>query len=141
MPEIFFATGQCLCGNVKYTIKSAPQRMAQCHCNDCKRSSGTGHISNAFFKKEDVKINGQTSSYDSLTDSGSTLTRHFCPTCGSRIFGTNSTAKNMIGISAGTLDDSSWFNPDFIVYNKRKANWDFMDVSIPTFEAMPPVSK
>jgi len=133
-----FATGQCLCGNVKYTISSAPVRMGQCHCDDCRRSTGTGHSSNAFFDKNDVHIEGKTSSYDSSTDTGSIITRNFCPKCGSRLFGTSNVVTNVIGVSAGTLDDSSWFKPNAIVYNKRKPEWDFMDESIPSFKEMPP---
>ncbi len=132
-----FATGQCLCGEVKYTIFSAPLRMAQCHCDDCKKTSGTGHVSNAFFKQDDVEIKGKTSSYSSKTDSGSTITRHFCQICGSRLFGFNSAAENIIGVAVGTVKDSAWFKPEFIVYNKRKPSWDFMDESVPTFEEMP----
>ena len=137
MSENNFAMGQCLCGKVKFTISSEPLRMAQCHCDDCRKSTGTGHVSNAFFKEDDVDIKGETQSYDLVTDSGSIITRHFCPTCGSRLFGINSTSKNIIGISAGTLEDSSWFKPELIVYSKRKPDWDFMDDRVPTFEEMP----
>lgn len=138
MTEKYFATGQCLCGNVKYTISSAPVRMGQCHCDDCRRSTGTGHASNAFFEKEAVHIEGETKSYDSNTDTGSIITRYFCPECGSRLFGTSNVVTNMISVSAGTLDDSSWFKANAIVYNKRRPTWDFMDKDIPTFEEMPP---
>jgi len=137
MADKNFAAGQCLCGKVSYTIASKPLRMAQCHCDDCRKSTGTGHISNAFFKVDDVIVKGETSSYASPTDSGSIITRHFCSTCGSRLFGFNSASKNIIGVSVGTLEDSTWFKPDFIVYNKRKSNWDFMDPSIATFDEMP----
>ncbi len=138
MSEKYFAAGQCLCGEVKVTISSEPLRMAQCHCDDCKKITGTGHASIAFFNRDEVNINGKTKSFSSLTDSGSTITRHFCPTCGSRLFGINSKADNMIGVSIGALEDSSWFKPALIIYNKRKSGWDFMDESIPTFESMPP---
>ena len=141
MSEKYFATGECLCGIVKYRISSAPVRMGQCHCDDCRKSTGTGHSSNAFFKKEDVDIEGETSSFDSMSDTGSTITRYFCSKCGSRLFGTSSIVTNIISVSAGTLDDSSWFKPDAIVYNKRKPKWDFMDKNIPTFEEMPPSPK
>ena len=140
MSEKDFAAGQCLCGKVKFTISSEPQRMAQCHCNDCQKATGTGHVSIAFFKEDDVDIKGETRSYGSVTDSGSTITRYFCPTCGSRLFGINSSSENIIGVSVGTLEDSSWFKPELIVYNKRKPNWDFMDESVPTFDEMPPPS-
>ena len=132
-----FATGQCLCGGVKYSITSEPLTMGQCHCDDCRRSTGTGHGSLAFFMQDDVQIEGETTGYASKTDSGSTITRHFCPICGSTVFGQNSDSKNSLGIAVGTLDDSSWFKPEFIVYNKRKPSWDFMDESVATFEEMP----
>jgi len=132
-----FATGQCLCGEVKYSIFLAPLRMAQCHCDDCQKSSGTGHVSIAFFKQEDVEIKGETSRYSSKTDSGSTITRHFCSKCGSRLFGFNTASENIIGIAVGTVKDSAWFKPEMIVYNKRKPRWDFMDESVPSFEEMP----
>ncbi len=67
------------------------------------------------------------------------ITRHFCPKCGSRLFGENSAATNIIGVTAGTLNDSHWFKANAIVYNKRKPKWDIMDESIPTFEEMPPL--
>lgn len=138
MSEQYFATGQCLCGDVKYTIFSAPVRMGQCHCDHCRRLTGTGHSSNAFFAKDAVRIEGETSRYDSIADTGAVITRHFCPNCGSRLFGTSNVNTNIISVSAGTLDDSSWFKPNAIVYNKRKPTWDFMDESIPAFEEMLP---
>ncbi|NOQ16090.1 MAG: Gfa-like protein [Methyloprofundus sp.] len=138
MTEKNYATGQCLCGKINYTISAAPRIMSQCHCDDCRKATGTGHASNAFFKQNDVHISGETSSYVSVADSGSTITRYFCSTCGSLLFGSLSGIKNVIAVAVGTLDDSSWFKPSVIVYNKRKPQWDFMDKSIPTFEGMPP---
>lgn len=133
-----FAAGSCLCGKVKYTIATPPIRMGQCHCEDCRKSTGTGHASNAFFEKNDVNITGETHTYDSITDTGSTITRHFCPVCGSRLFGESSIFTHIIGVAVGTLNDSSWFKADAIVYSKSKPIWDFMDENIPTFEEMPP---
>ena len=139
MSEQHFATGQCLCGSVKYTISSAPVRMGQCHCDHCRRLTGTGHSSNAFFVKDAVHIEGDTSHYAVTADTGAVITRYFCPKCGSRLFGTSNVATNIISVSAGTLDDSSWFKANAIVYNKKKPAWDFMDKDIPTFEEMMPI--
>lgn len=138
MSENYFAKGQCLCGKVSYTISAAPRVMSQCHCDDCRKATGTGHASNAFFKESDVQIKGETSHYVSVADSGSSITRYFCPVCGSPLFGTLSGLKNVLAVAVGTLNDSSWFKPSAIVYNKRKPQWDFMDESIPAFEEMPP---
>ena len=58
-----FATGHCLCGAVNFTINAEPVASGQCHCKDCQRASGTGHMSLAFFKAEDVELSGETASY------------------------------------------------------------------------------
>ena len=139
MSKSTFATGQCLCGKVQYSISSEPLGMAQCHCEHCQRSTGTGHMSLAFFNKDDVKIEGKTSSYTTTADDGAQLTRHFCPECGSRLFATNSVKTTMMSIAVGCVDDNSWFKPGAIVYNKRKPAWDCMDPDLPAFEEMPPV--
>jgi hypothetical protein len=98
-------------------------------------------MSLAFFATDDVTIKGDTSSYTTDTDSGDEVTRHFCTDCGSRLFGTNSKATTVTGIAVGCIDDNSWFKPAAIVYNKSKPAWDFMDETLPTFEAMPPPPK
>ena len=139
MSKSTFATGHCLCGKVEYSIGSEPVRMVQCHCEHCQRSTGTGHISLAFFNKDDVNIKGETSSYTTTADDGAKLTRHFCSECGSRLFGNNSSKPTMMSIAVGCVDDNSWYKPEAIVYNKRKPTWDCMDASLPAFEEMPPV--
>ena len=137
MSDGSFATGKCLCGKVTYSISSSPLRMGQCHCEDCRRTSGTGHISNAFFAASAVTIEGETASYNTDADSGATLTRFFCPSCGSRLFGKNSSKPDAISVTAGTLNNSDWFKPNFIVYNRAKPVWDIMDENVPTFDEMP----
>src|SRR5207253_11167036 len=129
---------KCLCGAVNYSIKAEPMSMGQCHCKDCQRASGTGHMSIARFKREDVTISGQPTSYASVAESGNTNTRHFCPVCGSRVFGENSARPGVVGITAGCLDENDWFAPQAVVYTGRRAPWDKTAQDIPNFERMPP---
>lgn len=131
------ASGQCLCGKVDVKIDAVPFRMAQCHCRDCQKISGGGHMSLAFFSEEGVTITGETASYASTTDSGNTTTRHFCSTCGSRISGVNTVRPGVIGIPIGILDQRDWFAPQAIVYCKNRDEWDKTRDDIPNFDAMP----
>ena len=111
MPDRPFATGRCQCGAVSYTIAAPPVGMGQCHCKDCQRATGMGHISVARFNRKDVKIEGVTKTFAVSADSGNINTRHFCPDCGGRLFGENSAFPGMINVSAGSIDDNSWFSP------------------------------
>lgn len=133
-----FATGRCLCGQVQWAAAAAPIRMVQCHCKDCQRFTGTGHISNAIFNAADVTVTGETAQHATTTDSGNTATRHFCPTCGSRVFGFTTLRPGCISIMVGTADDHSWFEPQAIVYAKRRPAWDLTRQDIPNFDEMPP---
>ena len=133
-----FATGRCLCGAVTFSISGQPVGTGQCHCKDCQRASGTGHMSLAFFKREDVELKGDTRSFAVTADSGNTNTRHFCPKCGGRVFGENSARPGMMGISVGAVDDNAWFQPQRVVYIKSKPAWDVTATDIPNFDMMPP---
>jgi len=141
MTQEFLAKGRCLCGAVQVTVRAAPMRMAQCHCRDCQRISGTGHTTNALFKEADVEISGETKGYAVIADSGSTLTRYFCPTCGSRMFNRNSARPGVMILPAGVFDDSDWFQPQMALYTARRPAWDPERADIPSFEAMPPPPK
>ncbi|ARN82338.1 GFA family protein [Methylocystis bryophila] len=141
MAEGFPVSGQCLCGAVRVTAKAAPFRMAQCHCRDCQRVSGTGHTTNALFHEADVEVIGETRGFAVTADSGSTLTRYFCPVCGSRMFGHNSKRPGAVVLSAGIFDESDWFQPQMALYSARRPAWDPERADIPNFETMPPSPK
>ncbi len=140
MSEQSFATGRCLCGAVSYSITAEPMAAGQCHCKDCQRASGTGHMSLAFFKTDDVNIIGETASYAVTADSGNTNTRHFCPKCGGRLFGENSARPGMIAVAVGSIDDNEWFKTQRVVYVKDRPQWDSTPVDIPNFDMMPPAT-
>ncbi len=131
-------TGRCSCGEITYSISGEPKTMVQCHCIDCQRATGTGHISLGFFSQDDVTINGEAKGFTTTTDSGNQNTRYFCPTCGSRLYGLNSGRPGTITIAVGCLDDQSWFSPNAVVYTRRRQHWDITNTDIPNFEAMPP---
>ncbi len=129
-------SGHCHCGEVSYKVTGEPVRMAQCHCNACRRTTGTGHNVLAFFNKDQLSISGKTRTHQSSADSGNTRTRHFCPTCGSRLFSENSRTPETIGIAVGSFDNSDWFKPEVILYTSEHPVWDPIDPEIPTHEQM-----
>jgi len=71
-------TGGCLCGAVRFVATGEPTRVGLCHCLDCRNHSGTPFFAAAIFPAEAVTITGETREYRN---------RHFCPTCGSSVFG------------------------------------------------------
>lgn len=111
--------------------------MAQCHCKDCQRASGTGHMSNAIFDEADVTVTGETNSFTVTTDNGNAYARHFCPACGSRLFAKNSGRPGMILVAVGILDDTSWFKPEVVLYTRSRPHWDITTDDVPNYETAP----
>ena len=133
-----FATGSCQCGEISLEIEHKPKLMLQCHCLDCQKSSGTGHTSNAYFAKAAVLIKGEAKGYTVISDSGGEMTRYFCPSCGSRLYGFNATQPDLLSVPVGFLQDHSWFYPQAVLYASKNSDWDITSDETPHFDSMPP---
>lgn len=131
-------TGGCLCGAVRYESNVEPVFAGNCHCKDCQRASGGPYTPAMFFPAAGVIVTGTTKVYQAVADSGNTIDRHFCPNCGSQLFTRLSAMPDLIGLRAGTLDDSSLYKPALDIYVSRASHWDFMDPKLPKFADAPP---
>ncbi len=129
--------GGCLCGAVCYEAQADPIIVAHCHCTDCQKSSGTGHGTHVGLPEAAVKFSGEIKFYDSPADSGNTVSRGFCPACGSAIFSRNSSMPGMAFLRASSLDNPDAVAPSMIVYASRAPKWDTMDPSLPSFAELP----
>jgi len=55
--------GGCLCGAVRYAANAEPAFMANCHCDDCQKSSAAGHMSLIGLPKDAVEFSRQAVVY------------------------------------------------------------------------------
>ncbi len=131
-------TGGCLCGAVRYSCSAEPAMAGHCHCEDCRRSSGSGHCSHLAVADEGMSITGETRGYERSADSGNLITRHFCPTCGAAIYSRNGGMPGLTFLRASSLDDLEVFKPQMHVYAARAPIWDTPSSGLPVFEKMPP---
>ena len=99
-------TGGCQCGALRYRAEGEPLIQGFCHCRNCQRISGAGHIGFICFPESAVVVEGATRSYSLTGGSGRTATRYFCPTCHSDVFGRAEVMAGQINLYAGSLDDT-----------------------------------
>jgi hypothetical protein len=130
-------SGKCLCGAVTYEADVEPMVTANCHCTDCRGATGAAYSTISFFKSADVTISGETKTYEHTADSGHHMTKHFCPNCGSQLFGVNSAREGMIGIRAGTIEQTDLVKPARNVYVSSKIASTPLDLELPASEKMP----
>jgi hypothetical protein len=130
-------SGKCLCGNVSYQCHSEPKAIFNCHCEDCRRATGSVFGTNLFVPEAKVEISGEVSSYSHISDSGSTMTKRFCPNCGSLLFGSNSAKPNVVSIRAGTVDQLALIKPQINLFMDKKVPSTSIDENLEQASRMP----
>jgi hypothetical protein len=131
-------TGVCLCGAVRYESSEDATITGHCHCINCRKSSCKGHGSHMGILAYALTLKGTLSSYGAPTDTSSTVTRNFHPTCGFAINSINSAMEGMLFIRASSLDAPELFKPKVVVYTSRAPSWDKMDPNLLAFEKNTP---
>lgn len=130
-------TGKCLCGAVSYIAKAAPVVVAQCHCEECRRLSGTGHTVGAMFISDLVALSGKLSEFRYDSGKGSQVTKAFCSNCGSPIYGKNTRMPDHLTLSLGTMDDASGLAVEVVIFERDKPHWDQLGQDVVSFATQP----
>ena len=115
MTSVRIAT--CNCGAVRLEASGGPQRTGLCHCLTCRKETGSPFMAFGVWAIPDVKVFGPTASWRGTTDE-----RHFCPSCGSRMFALNGAGE--IEIRLGAFDEAPGsINPGYELYVRRRESW------------------
>jgi hypothetical protein len=56
-------TGGCNCKSIRYTIDADPIMVAQCHCRNCQRQSGSAFSVNVVVANPAVTVTGTLTDY------------------------------------------------------------------------------
>ena len=124
--------GGCLCGQIRYEFSGEPIAAVHCHCMDCQKATGSGFATVFGLALEDVSITGADAlnTYTVSADSGQSVTREFCTSCGSQLFTQAENNPGFLWIKAGSLDDSSWLEPTDSCWTGSARSWAPADGSL-----------
>lgn len=115
--------GSCLCGAVRYVVDGEFDRFYLCHCEHCRKDTGSAHAANLFSSTALLKW---TSGQDKVTFFNLPSTRHsksFCSICGSALPSAQAESK-LVVVPAGSLDTAIGNEPDAHIFMSSKAAWD-----------------
>lgn len=101
-------TASCLCGDVRIAVTGEPYRVGLCHCMDCRKHHGALFHASAIFPEGAVTISGETRDYEG---------RHFCPRCGSSVFGVSG---DEVEVNLGAFDAPDAFVPTYELWTIRR---------------------
>jgi len=114
----------CQCGSLTATIDDgAEPTVVMCHCIDCQKRSGSQFGSIAYYPAGQVAVSGEAREFSRATDSGSTFTTGFCPTCGSTVYARPGRMPEILGVTVGTIADPGLGTPVRSVYEQSKHHW------------------
>jgi len=134
-------SGGCVCGDVRYEIHSRPLLMFKCHCRDCQRVSGGPYTPVVVVPLKHFKFTqGAVQHYATPTLGGGHNLRGFCARCGSRITGAENPERGIIAVTAGSLDDSSWFKSKMDVFVEDAQLWDLLEPDTPKHQQFRPAN-
>jgi hypothetical protein len=125
-------TGHCLCGAVQYEISGEPLALLYCHCEECRRATGSSLNTSVLVRCGDFHI---VSGEDSVSfyESSPGNRRHFCSRCGSPVFKRFPEPPNFVTVRAGTLDSDPGIRPSGHIWVSEKAPWYEITDELPRF--------
>lgn len=113
----------CSCGQLHLVCEGEPERVSICHCLDCQKRTGSVFATQARFPRERVAIEGRSSAWTRVGDSGGGATFHFCPVCGATVYWEPADWPDLIYVAVGAFADPSFPPPKVSIYEERQHPW------------------
>ena len=130
-------SGSCLCGSVKYSVTTEIEHFYFCHCEQCRKITGSSFASNILAKPANVNwISG--SEYVRRFDypGKRSFSKVFCSICGSGLPFLNEKG-NILFIPAGSLDHDPNIRPDKNIFWSDRAQWYEAGITAPKCAEFP----
>ncbi|HEY3785827.1 MAG TPA: GFA family protein [Steroidobacteraceae bacterium] len=122
--------GRCLCGGVQYVVADAFRYAANCHCSNCRRTTGSAFKPFAGIESgqltltegaENLMIFGDARGHDA-----------HCRLCGSLLYSLVRDGQ-FVHVALGTLADEPSIRPTCHIFVGSKAPWYTITDGLPQF--------
>ena len=130
-------TGRCYCGAIRFRFAEPPVAARACWCRDCQYLAAGNASVNVMFARAGLTLEGEPADYVSTADSGNTMHRRFCPTCGTHLFSEAESRPEVIVVRAGTLDDPGLARPSRYIWTASAPDWGHVDGGLDNCEGQP----
>ncbi|MCB1759737.1 MAG: GFA family protein [Gammaproteobacteria bacterium] len=116
-------TGSCLCGSVKYRVNTVVHKFYFCHCEQCRKITGSAFASNILTEPSEINWLSGSKKIKRFDYPGEkSYTKVFCSECGSGLPFLNERGTTLI-VPAGSLDGDCGLIPDNNIFWSDKAAW------------------
>ncbi|MGO1119582.1 GFA family protein [Rhodovibrionaceae bacterium A322] len=129
-------TGGCLCGKVRFQADRSFGKLFFCHCDQCRKMTGSNHASNLFTQAEKFSWLSGEESVKRYRLPDRLFSTAFCDTCGSGLPFLNSRKTHMI-VPAGALDDEPSFREAHNIFCSEQPHWSQEGDKAPRHKTFP----
>ncbi|HZZ62811.1 MAG TPA: GFA family protein [Roseiarcus sp.] len=123
--------GSCYCGAVRYAAPDEFLYAANCHCSNCRRTTGSAFKPFAGIERGKLAL---TSGADNLLIFGNEKAHDaHCRTCGSLLYSLVRDGA-FVHVAMGTLTDDPSIRPTHHIFVGSKAPWFAIADDLPQYE-------
>lgn len=128
--------GSCLCGEVIFEVEGEFESFFMCHCQYCRKDTGSAHASNLFSTTAVVTWVSGENNVKTYRLPSTRHTKSFCTNCGSALPNVQ-TGGAFLTVPAGSIDTQISNKPNAHIFVASKADWDQDLEKIPMIERLP----
>lgn len=129
-------TGACLCGKATFEIEGSFERFFLCHCEYCRKDTGSAHAANLFSSTAKLIWLSGENNIKTFDFESSGHIKSFCSKCGSALPNIQINGTLLV-VPAGSLDTDVSIVPEGHIYCSHKANWDNDLHKVQKFDELP----
>jgi hypothetical protein len=123
--------GKCECGAVRYRVADEFRYAANCHCSNCRASTGSAFKPFAGIEREKLEV---TDGADRLLIWGDADNNHTrCGVCGSLLYSVVRDG-SFVHVALGSLADTPAVKPTEHIFVGSKAPWFEITDALPQHE-------
>jgi hypothetical protein len=123
--------GECFCGAVRYAVADEFSYALNCHCSNCRRTTGSAFKPFAGIARDKLSVTRGAS--ELMTYGEATGHDAHCGRCGSLLY---SVVRNgaFVHVAMGTLVDDPSIRPTAHIFVGSKAPWHVITDSLPQYQ-------
>ena len=115
-------TGSCCCGDVTFTIEDNFSDFYLCHCEQCRKLTGSAHASNLFTSPDNINWVSGLDKIKRYDHPKRVFTQAFCEHCGSGVPFVTQDGKYLL-VPAGSLNEEPTKTLDAEIFCAEQTQW------------------
>jgi len=127
--------GRCLCGNLQFAVRGKRLWVAHCHCDSCRRNTGSAVATFVGYNKEQLTYTrGERKFYESSPG----VRRGFCADCGTPMTYEADRCAEEVHLYVSTLDEPGAYRPQLHVFFAERIPWMDLNDDLPRYQGLTP---